>query len=64
MASTAVSTPYVAVQRAGINPWVVALTVTIATFMELLDTSIHCHTSAGDSDVATMRSPGSLLLIW
>ena len=24
----------------GINPWVVALTVTIATFMELLDTSI------------------------
>jgi DHA2 family multidrug resistance protein len=29
-----------AVERAGINPWVVALTVTIATFMELLDTSI------------------------
>ena len=26
--------------RAAINPWVVALTVTIATFMELLDTSI------------------------
>jgi MFS family permease len=24
----------------GINPWVIALTVTIATFMELLDTSI------------------------
>ncbi len=26
--------------RLGVNPWVVALTVTIATFMELLDTSI------------------------
>src|ERR1700710_294097 len=40
MATTAVSLPYIAVQRSGINPWVVALTVTIATFMELLDTSI------------------------
>jgi DHA2 family multidrug resistance protein len=43
--ATAVLTPpqkpvQTAVQRAGINPWVVALTVTIATFMELLDTSI------------------------
>ena len=28
------------VKRAAINPWVIALTVTIATFMELLDTSI------------------------
>ena len=28
------------VQRPAINPWVVALTVTLATFMELLDTSI------------------------
>ena len=26
--------------RGGVNPWVVALTVTLATFMELLDTSI------------------------
>ena len=26
--------------KVGINPWIVALTVTIATFMELLDTSI------------------------
>ena len=26
--------------RPGVNPWVVALTVTLATFMELLDTSI------------------------
>jgi DHA2 family multidrug resistance protein len=28
------------VRRAAVNPWVIALTVTIATFMELLDTSI------------------------
>ena len=40
MASATTSVPYVSVQRSGINPWVVALTVTIATFMELLDTSI------------------------
>jgi DHA2 family multidrug resistance protein len=26
--------------RLAINPWVIALTVTLATFMELLDTSI------------------------
>jgi MFS transporter, DHA2 family, multidrug resistance protein len=39
--ATAVVTPNSeAVIRAGINPWVVALTVTLATFMELLDTSI------------------------
>jgi len=44
MATAVITTPQkppqTAVQRAGINPWVVALTVTIATFMELLDTSI------------------------
>src|ERR1700693_2821356 len=28
------------VKRPVINPWIVALTVTLATFMELLDTSI------------------------
>ena len=38
-AAVAVSAQAPAVRR-GINPWVVALTVTIATFMELLDTSI------------------------
>src|ERR1700745_2051542 len=27
-------------QRRVVNPWVIALTVTLATFMELLDTSI------------------------
>lgn len=40
MATSSVPEPYIAVQRSGINPWVIALTVTIATFMELLDTSI------------------------
>src|SRR5580698_10131041 len=33
-------TPVERVKRAAVNPWVIALTVTIATFMELLDTSI------------------------
>ncbi len=37
-ASPPVSVP--TIRAADINPWVVALTVTIATFMELLDTSI------------------------
>src|ERR1700755_2085152 len=32
--------PKVAAARREVNPWVVALTVTLATFMELLDTSI------------------------
>jgi DHA2 family multidrug resistance protein len=44
MATATVPTPIKAVSRevraAVINPWVVALTVTLATFMELLDTSI------------------------
>jgi DHA2 family multidrug resistance protein len=39
--ATAVAVPQQnAVLRAVVNPWVVALTVTLATFMELLDTSI------------------------
>src|SRR6266851_4363567 len=32
--------PYVAAERPAINPWVVAVVVTLATFMELLDTAI------------------------
>jgi DHA2 family multidrug resistance protein len=40
MATAVISTPQIASPRRLINPWVVALTVTIATFMELLDTSI------------------------
>ena len=43
-ATTAVPEPAAAARQAStlplINPWVVALTVTLATFMELLDTSI------------------------
>ncbi|HWO00051.1 MAG TPA: hypothetical protein VNS63_12370, partial [Blastocatellia bacterium] len=27
-------------RRPAVNPWIIALTVTLATFMELLDTSI------------------------
>jgi DHA2 family multidrug resistance protein len=38
--ATAVTLPSQSAARSAINPWVVALTVTIATFMELLDTSI------------------------
>jgi DHA2 family multidrug resistance protein len=39
--ATAVAAPSQTVRaRAAINPWVIALTVTLATFMELLDTSI------------------------
>ena len=34
------SVPSVAAKEPHINPWVVAITVTLATFMELLDTSI------------------------
>jgi MFS transporter, DHA2 family, multidrug resistance protein len=40
MATATLPNPAKAVSRAVINPWVVALTVTLATFMELLDTSI------------------------
>jgi MFS transporter, DHA2 family, multidrug resistance protein len=42
MAATAAALPIprAAVAREAINPWVVAVTVTLATFMELLDTAI------------------------
>jgi MFS transporter, DHA2 family, multidrug resistance protein len=41
LATAALSAPpQAAVRRPTINPWVIALTVTLATFMELLDTSI------------------------
>jgi MFS transporter, DHA2 family, multidrug resistance protein len=40
MATATITHPAKAGPRTLINPWVVALTVTIATFMELLDTSI------------------------
>src|ERR1700739_2147694 len=38
--ATAVLSPPAVAKRPAVNPWVVALTVTLATFMELLDTSI------------------------
>jgi MFS transporter, DHA2 family, multidrug resistance protein len=40
MATATITQPVKSVPRLAINPWVVALTVTLATFMELLDTSI------------------------
>jgi DHA2 family multidrug resistance protein len=40
MATAVLEMPVTTVRKTVINPWVVALTVTIATFMELLDTSI------------------------
>jgi DHA2 family multidrug resistance protein len=32
--------PQLSVRRSTVNPWIIAMTVTLATFMELLDTSI------------------------
>jgi DHA2 family multidrug resistance protein len=40
MATAVLAPPQILVHRPLINPWIVALTVTLATFMELLDTSI------------------------
>jgi DHA2 family multidrug resistance protein len=39
-ATVSIPVPYVAAERPAINPWVVAVVVTLATFMELLDTAI------------------------
>jgi MFS transporter, DHA2 family, multidrug resistance protein len=35
-----VPAPYAPAERQAINPWIIAVTVTLATFMELLDTAI------------------------
>src|SRR5579863_189291 len=32
--------PALPIERPAINPWIIALTVTLATFMEVLDTSV------------------------
>src|SRR6201747_2140578 len=40
MATAVLAPPQISLQRPLTNPWIVALTVTLATFMELLDTSI------------------------
>ena len=39
-ATTSLPVPFAAAERPAINPWVIAVTVTLATFMELLDTAI------------------------
>src|SRR3984893_8877826 len=39
-AEASISLPNVAATRSAINPWIIAVTVTLATFMELLDTAI------------------------
>ena len=52
--------------RPAINPWIIALTVTLATFMEVLDTSIAnvpCLTSPEVSPPGRTKAPGSSLLI-
>jgi DHA2 family multidrug resistance protein len=38
--SLAQSVPFPAASRRQVNPWIIALTVTLATFMEVLDTSV------------------------
>jgi len=39
-ATASLRTPYALAERQAINPWIIAVTVTLATFMELLDTAI------------------------
>src|SRR6266403_3166578 len=39
-ATASIPTPYALAERQAINPWIIAVTVTLATFMELLDTAI------------------------
>src|SRR6266436_3690151 len=39
-ATASLPTPYALAERQAINPWIIAVTVTLATFMELLDTAI------------------------
>src|SRR5262250_3550164 len=38
--AASIPAPYAATDRQAINPWIIAVTVTLATFMELLDTAI------------------------
>jgi len=40
VAAASIPVPHVAETRPAINPWIIAVTVTLATFMELLDTAI------------------------
>src|SRR6266699_2653177 len=40
MAQQAAAIPFASMQQKAVNPWLIAVTVTLATFMELLDTAI------------------------
>ncbi|HXN51922.1 MAG TPA: DHA2 family efflux MFS transporter permease subunit [Candidatus Acidoferrum sp.] len=40
VATASIPAPYALAKRSAINPWIIAVTVTLATFMELLDTAI------------------------
>ena len=40
MSSAALTADGAALPRPAINPWIIAMAVTLATFMEVLDTSI------------------------
>jgi DHA2 family multidrug resistance protein len=42
MSSITASIPFprATAERSAVNPWIIAITVTLATFMELLDTAI------------------------
>src|SRR5260370_36083695 len=51
-AAAPIPLPYVATDRPAVNPWIIAVTVTLATFMELLDTAI--------ANVALPHIPGGL----
>jgi len=54
--------PRAAAERPAVNPWIIAITVTLATFMELLDTAI-ANVSlphiAGGLAVSYDEAPGS-----
>src|SRR5712664_1793365 len=41
--TASIPTAYALSEREAINPWIIAVTVTLATFMELLDTAIAQH---------------------
>ncbi len=40
MSTQAAAIPATGIQERAVNPWLIAITVTLATFMELLDTAI------------------------
>ncbi len=56
-----------ALEKRAINPWLIAITVTLATFMELLDTASPTSrfpTSPEASPPATTKAPGCSPAIW